>query len=67
MRLMTPDGNELMHVESIDVRNGQLIIHGLIMGSMPMASVVSPSELRSGLKLLSIKKCFMLIAVMFRR
>ena len=67
MRMMTPDGNELMHVESIDVRDGKLIIRGLIMGSMPMVSVVSPSEMRSGLKLLSVKKFFMLIGVMFRR
>ena len=67
MKLMTPDGSELMHVESIDVQNGKLVIRGMIMGAMPMISVVSPAEMRSGLRLLSIKKFLMLIAVMFRR
>jgi hypothetical protein len=67
MKLMTPDGSELMHVKSVDVRNGQLVVEGIIMGAIPMTAVATPKEMRSSLKLLSMKKLLMLICLMFRR
>lgn len=67
MKMTTPEGNDLMEVESVDVERGRIVVRGMIMGSMPMVSMIAPSEMRAGLKLLSAGKIFRLLALFFRR
>ena len=67
MKLHTPEGSELINIESVKNENGKLVIRGLIMGAMPMVAIVSPQEARKGLKLISLKLFFWLIFFMFRR
>lgn len=67
MKMTTPEGNELINVESIDVQDRNLVIRGMIMGAMPMTSMISPSEMRAGLKLLSMRKISKVILLLFRR
>lgn len=67
MKMTTPEGNDLLDVESIDVEDGRLVIRGIIMGHMPMVSVMTAAEMRAGFKLLSVRKIFGLIALLFRR
>lgn len=38
IKLYTPDNSELMGVTSLESKNGNLVIQGQIMGSMPMTA-----------------------------
>ena len=67
MKMITPEGNDLLDVESIDVEDGKIVIRGVIMGHMPMISLITAAEMRTGFKLLSLKKIFALISLLFRR
>jgi len=66
MKLYTPEGSELMQVESIDVVDGKLLVRGQIMGAMPMMATVAPVDLRAGLKLVSVGKIWRILMLMCR-
>jgi hypothetical protein len=66
MKIYTPDKSELMDVSSIQHENGNLIVSGKIMGSMPMKAVIRPQDARQGLKLLDIRTIFFLLTFLFR-
>jgi len=66
MKVYTPDKSELMVISKIE-RDGQnLIIHGKIMGSLPMKAVIRPDEARKGIRLIGLKTLLFLLTFLFR-
>lgn len=55
MKLYSPDKSLLIEVRAIKETDEGLVVEGKIMGSMPMKAIVRPEELRSGLKLISVR------------
>lgn len=52
MKVYSADNSELMTISRIGRDGNNLIIHGKIMGSLPMKAIVRPEETRKGMKLL---------------
>ena len=67
MKLYTPEHVELMEVKSIESSPEGLVIDGQIMGAMPMKAVLTPTELRRSLRLLTPRTVLAIIAMFFRR
>jgi hypothetical protein len=66
MKLFTPDKGELLHVTSIEPHPDGLIIHGKIMGAMPMKAILRPEELRHTFKLFGPKQYWTVLRMLFR-
>lgn len=67
MILHTPDNNELMRVSRIERQGDDLIVYGLIMGSMPTKAVIHPSQLRAIFSLLSVKLVWNSFLLLFKK
>ena len=67
MKILSPDKSELMEVSSIYRDNGNLVINGKIMGSMPMKAILRPQDARNGLRLLDMRTIFFLLTFLFRK
>ena len=67
MRLIDPNGGELMRVESIARDGNDLIIRGKVFGAMPLVARLRPEEARRGWKLLSPRLVLFLLTFPFRR
>lgn len=67
MKLYTPENVELMEVKSVEVAAEGLIIDGQIMGAMPMKAVLTPTELRNSLRLLTPRTVLAILAMFFRK
>ena len=67
MKLHTPDGNELMEVLKVERVGDQLVVRGIIMGTMPTRAVLRPEEIRAAFKLLSLSLIVSVITLLFRR
>ena len=66
VKVYTPDKSELMVISKIE-RDGQnLIIHGKIMGSLPMKAVIRPDEARKGIGLIRFRTFLFLLTFLFR-
>ena len=46
MKLYSPDGSELMRVESLERDGSVLLIKGKVFGAMPMTARLKPAEAR---------------------
>lgn len=67
MKLHTPEGRELMEVQSVEHDGDALVVRGVIMGSMPARAVIRPEELRAAFRLLSLSLILGIVALLFRR
>jgi hypothetical protein len=67
MKLYSPDGSELMRVESLERDGSVLLIKGKVFGAMPMTARLKPAEARKGLKLLNARLAFFLLTFLMRR
>lgn len=67
MRLYDANDEELMSISDIDREDNTLVIKGKTFGTMPMTAKLNPSDLRKGMKLLSLRKLLFLITMPFRR
>lgn len=67
MKLLNPDGSELLRVESIERDGNRLVIRGKVLGAMPMTARLEPEEARKGLKLLDARLIAFLLTFLFRR
>lgn len=65
MKVYAADGSELMEVTKIEPNGKNLVLHGKIMGSLPMKAVVKPEQVRVGLSLLSFKTWMFLPSLLF--
>lgn len=55
MRLFGPDGSDIMEIEAIALEKGNIVIRGKIMGAMPLSAVIRPTQLRIGIKIISLR------------
>jgi hypothetical protein len=67
MKLKSGDGSDLMQVNAVERDGDLLVIKGKIMGAMPMTAKLSPTEFRSGLRLLNWKLFLFLLTFPFRK
>lgn len=67
MQLLTKDHENLMTVEKIERDGNELVIHGEIMGTLPVRAVLTPGEARKALKLLDLRTMIFVISLLFRR
>ena len=67
MKFVTPDKTELMVIEKVAPHAEGVEISGTIMGAMPMTAVLTPAELRRGVRFLSPRLLGALIGMLFRR
>lgn len=54
MKFYTVDKTVLMDVTAVMESKDGVILEGKIMGTMPMKAVLTPSELRAGMRFLSV-------------
>jgi hypothetical protein len=67
MKFFTPERSELIEIKSVEPDGDGLVIHGRIMGAMPMKAVLTPEQLRAGFKFLSFRLVVRVIAMLFTR
>jgi hypothetical protein len=67
MQLLTKDYENLMTVEKIEREGSELVIHGKIMGTLPVRAVLTPGEARKAFKLLDLKTMLFIVSLLFRR
>lgn len=67
MKLFSPDGSELMQIESLE-RDGQLLLlKGTAFGAMPIVAQLRPEEMRGGLRLLNLRLVTFLLSMLLRK
>ena len=67
MKLFTTDNSEMMDISKIEAENGRLLITGTIMGAMPVQVVMTGTEMRKVLPLLSFKVIVTAIKMLFTK
>ena len=67
MKLHTPEGAEMMEVTSVVREGDQLVVRGVIMGTMPTRAVVYPVNLRAAFGLLSFRLVWDIVCLLFSR
>lgn len=67
MQLLTKDRENLMTVERIERAGSELVIHGEIMGTLPVRAVLTPGEARKAFRLLDLRTMFFIGSLLFRR
>ena len=67
MKLFTTDNSEMMDISKIEAENGRLLITGTIMGAMPVQVVMTGTEMRKVLPLLSWKVIVTAIKMLFTK
>lgn len=67
MKIYSPDKSELMEVSRLERKGSDIVLHGKIMGTMPMKAVIRPEEARQGLKLINFKLFLFLLTFLFRK
>ena len=66
MKVYTPDKSELMVISKVERDGNNLLIHGKIMGSLPMKAIIRPDEARKGIGLIGLKTFLFLLTFLFR-
>lgn len=67
MKIYSQDGSELMDIQSLSRDGNKLVVKGKVFESMPMTAKISPSDARTGLKLLNFRLVLFLMTFPFRR
>jgi hypothetical protein len=67
MKVLGPDGREIMTVSAIEREGSMLVVKGKIFGTMPMTAKLKPTEVRQALKLMSWKTLLFALTLPFRR
>jgi len=67
MKLYGADKRELMTVSRVERNGNQLVIKAKVFGTMPLTAILTPAEVRAGLKLLGLRGIVFLLTMPFRR
>ena len=67
MKLYNRDTGELANIETIERRGSNLLVKGMIFGSMPLEAELRPEEARAALKMLNLKMVLFLLTLPFRK
>jgi phytoene dehydrogenase-like protein len=57
----------LMNVTAIESEGDELVVKGRIFGAMPLTAKIPPEEMRAAFRILSFRRIFFLISLLFRR
>ena len=66
MEIVTTDNESLMTVERLEKQGNNLVVHGEIMGTMPVRAVLTPDQARAALKLMRPGVLLFLLTILFR-
>ena len=66
MEIVTTDNDSLMTVEKLEQQGHDLVVHGEIMGAMPVRAVLTPDQARAALKLITPGVLLFLLTILFR-
>ncbi|MCC2097774.1 MAG: hypothetical protein KDJ29_12830 [Hyphomicrobiales bacterium] len=66
MKFYTPEKSELIQIMKVETHPDGLIIHGKIMGTMPMKAVLTGPELRRGFAFAKPGIIWALVKMLFR-
>ena len=50
MKLVSPDGSDLLAVQKVTRSGDDILVEGTIMGAMPLKAILTPDQLREGIK-----------------
>lgn len=67
MKLVTPTGDEMIEVRSLSTAAEGIVMNVNVMKSMQMSVVLTPTELRKGLAMLTWRMIVVTITMLFRR
>jgi hypothetical protein len=67
MKLYGADKRELMTVSRVERSGNQLVIKAKVFATMPLTAILTPAEVRAGLKLLGLRGIVFLLTMPFRR
>jgi hypothetical protein len=67
MKLYGADKRELMTVSRVERNGNQLVIRAKVFGTMPLTAILTPAEVREGLKLLGLRGIVFLLTMAFRK
>ena len=67
MKLYGADKRELMTVNGIERDGNQLVIKAKVFGTMPLTAVLTPANVREGLRLLRLRGILFLLTMPFRK
>jgi hypothetical protein len=57
----------LMNVTAIESEGNELVVKGRIFGAMPLTAKIPPEEVRAAFRILSFRRLFFLLSLLFRR
>jgi hypothetical protein len=66
MKLYGADKRELMTVSRIERNGNQLVIKAKVFGTMPLTAILTPAEVRAGMRLLRLRGILFLLTMPFR-
>jgi hypothetical protein len=66
MQLRNTDGSVLMTVNEVSKDGQNLVVDGVLMDSMPVRCVLTPSDARRALPLLKPRTIWLLLTILFR-
>jgi hypothetical protein len=66
MKVYGSDNSELMTVQKIYRKDGELVMEGIILESMPIIARVKPAEIRHAMKMLSLGDMVFAASMIFR-
>jgi hypothetical protein len=67
MRFLTPEKAELIQITKVETHPDGLMIHGKIMGTMPMKAILTGPELRKGFCFARPGIIWTVLKMLFRR
>jgi len=56
-----------MRIESLEPKDGELLIRGKVFGTMPITAALRPQEARSAFRLINWRLALFLLTFLFRR
>jgi hypothetical protein len=67
MKIFDADDREMMRITSVSREGSQLVIQGMIFGSMPLTAKLRPEEARAAFRLMDLRTTWFLLTLLLRR
>jgi len=67
MKIYGSDDREMINVTSLARDGSELVIKGMIFGSMPLTAKLRPEEARAALRLMDFRTILFVLTLLFRK
>jgi hypothetical protein len=67
MKILDAENREMMRITSLSRQGSELVIQGMIFGSMPLTAKLRPEEARAAFRLMDFRTAWFLFTLLFRR